>query len=315
LREVISYTAIIMKAIITGGAGFIGSHLADALLRKGNEVIIIDNLSTGKKENIPPGARFILKDILKEDVAEEIEDADVIFHMAADPDVRLSAENPAKSFELNLVATFRLLESCRKADVERFVLASTSTVYGDAELIPTPEDYPCAPISNYGASKLACEGYCSAYAHSYGIRTTILRYANIFGERSTHGVMHDFYKKLKKNPSELEILGDGRQEKSYLYINDTILATLTAYERQTALYDVYNVGSRRKYTVNTIARMVCNYMGLKPKFTYTGGARGWVGDVRTMLLDVRKLERLGWKESTRFEDGMKAYLDWLALSD
>jgi len=304
-----------MKVVITGGAGFIGSHLADALLRKGNEITIIDNLSTGKKENVPPGARFVLKDILKEDVAEEVEGADAVFHMAADPDVRLSAEDPVKSFELNTVATFRLLESCRKADVKGFVLASTSTVYGDAELIPTPENYPCVPISNYGASKLACEGYCSAYAHSYGIRTTVLRYANIFGERSTHGVMHDFYKKLKKNPSELEILGDGRQEKSYLHVEDCVSATITAFEKQEKIYDVFNIGSSEKHNVNEIAGMVCNAMGVKPRFRYTGGERGWVGDVRLMLLDVRKIERLGWRESTRFEDGVRAYLDWLALQD
>jgi len=301
-----------MKIVITGGAGFIGSHLADALVKRGDEITVIDNLSTGKKENVPQGARFVVKDILKENIAKDIGGADAIFHMAADPDVRSSAENPVKSFELNLVATFRLLESCRKAGVKRFVFASTSTVYGDAEVIPTPEDHPCVPISNYGASKLACEGYCSAYAHSYGIRTTVLRYANIFGERSTHGVMHDFYKKLKRNPNELEILGDGRQEKSYLHVEDCISATLTAFEKQEKIYDVFNIGSSEKHSVNEIARMVCDAMGVKPRFRYTGGERGWIGDVRLMLLDIRKMEALGWKQKVNLREGIRRHLSWLS---
>ncbi|MEM3075754.1 MAG: NAD-dependent epimerase/dehydratase family protein [Candidatus Bilamarchaeaceae archaeon] len=301
-----------MRAVVTGGAGFIGSHLTDSLIKSGNEVIIVDNLSTGKKENIAHDAEFVVKDILKESIVNELREADVVFHMAADPNVRISAKNPNSTFEQNVVATFRLLEAVRKADVVRFVFASTSTVYGDAAVIPTPEDYPCTPISNYGASKLACEAYCAGYAHSYGIKTTVLRYANIYGERSRHGVMYDFYHKLRENPKELEILGDGNQDKSYLHVDDCISATLVAFEKQEKSYDVFNVGSNEKHKVNEIAKLVCDSMKLKPTFRYTGSERGWTGDVKLMLLDIKKIKALGWKEKVSLEEGIKRYIGWLA---
>ncbi len=300
-----------MRIIVTGGAGFIGSHLTDKLLEKGHEVIVIDNLSSGKKENVNPDAELIAKDIIKENITRDLYDRDVVFHMAADPDVRSSARSAIKSFNNNVIATFRTLEACRKARVKRFVFASTSTVYGETDVIPTPEDHPCYPISNYGASKLACEAYCSSYANSYGIKTTVLRYANIFGERSNHGVIYDFYHKLKKNPKELEILGDGTQDKSYLHVEDCVSATVTAFEKQDDIYDVFNVGSSDKHKVNEIAKAVCNSMKVKPKFKYTGGARGWVGDVKLMLLDVKKIKSLGWAQKISFKKGIKRYVKWL----
>jgi len=204
-----------MKTVITGGAGFIGSHLVDALVKEGHEVIVIDNYLSGlslKNEK----AKYIDKDITKDDIIEDLKGTESVFHLAADPNVKTSAENPSESFKLNTIGTFNVLEACRKADVKQIVFTSTSTVYGEAKVIPTPEDYPCEPISNYGASKLAGEAYLSSYSHSYGIKGTSLRYANIFGERSNHGVIFDFFHKLKKNPDKLEILGDGKQEKSYL---------------------------------------------------------------------------------------------------
>lgn len=301
-----------MKAVVTGGAGFIGSHLADALIAKGYETTVIDNLISGRKENINQRANFVNKDIVKDAIDTELRDAAAVFHLAADPSVKMSAVNPRASFDLNVLGTFNILEACRKADIKRLVFTSTSTVYGEAKVIPTPETYPCEPISNYAASKLANEAYCASYAHSYGIKATVLRYANIFGPRSTHGVMYDFFHKLKRNPNQLEILGNGKQEKSYLYIDDTIAATLIVYEKQTALYDVFNVGSRKKFTVDQIAKLMCSMLDVKPKFTYTGGERGWVGDVKEMLLDVKKLEKFGWKERTSFEDGVRKYLNWLA---
>ncbi len=239
---------------------------------------------------------------------------DAVFHMAADPDVRSSARIPTKSFNLNVIMTFRLLEACRKGDIKHLVFASTSTVYGDADVIPTPEDYPCEPISNYGASKLACEAYCSAYAHSYGMKATMVRYANIFGERSSHGVMYDFYNKLKKNPKKLEILGDGKQTKSYLHVDDCVSATLTAFEKQDKIHDIFNVGSSEKHNVDEIAKLVCDAMKLKPEFKYAGGTRGWTGDVKLMLLDVNKIESLGWKQKISFQEGVKRYVKWLSKS-
>ncbi|MDD5339665.1 MAG: NAD-dependent epimerase/dehydratase family protein [Candidatus ainarchaeum sp.] len=299
-----------MRIAVTGGAGFIGSHLVDRLVSEGAGITVIDDLSCGKKENISPGAALVRKDI-RQDLSAELRGADAVFHLAADPDVRSSAANPTKSFEQNVAGTFAVLESCRKADVKRVVFASTSTVYGEADVIPTPETYPCAPISNYGASKLACEAYLSAYSGSYGIKGTSLRFANIFGERSTHGVMLDFYRKLRANPKEMEILGDGRQDKSYLHVSDCVSATLTAWKKQKAAYDAFNVGSRGKARVDEIAGLMCRLMRVRPKFSYTGTPRGWAGDVRVMLLSTEKIGRLGWKEQVSFEEGVKKYLAWL----
>jgi UDP-glucose 4-epimerase len=303
-----------MKVAVTGGAGFIGSHLVDELIRKNHEALVVDSLVSGVERNINEKAKLIKKDIVTDDLAADLEGVEAVFHFAADPDVRSSAENPSKSFTQNVVGTFNLLEACRAMRVKRFVFASTSTVYGETKTIPTPETEYCKPISNYGASKLACEAYISAYAYSYGLQSTVLRFANIFGPRSNHGVMYDFYHKLKNDPTKLEILGDGLQEKSYLFISDTISATMTAYEKQQNLFDVYNVGSREKKTVNEIGKLVSRTLDTKPKTAYTGTPRGWVGDVRLMQLDVAKLETLGWKPEVSFEDGVKIYIDWLKES-
>jgi len=297
-----------MKVAVTGGAGFIGSHLVDRLIEEDNEVLIIDTLLSGSNTNTK--AKFLKKDI-RDELSADLEGIETVFHFAADPDVRSSSTNPQKSFDLNVNGTFILLESCRKADVKRMIFASTSTVYGETATMPTPEDHPCRPISNYGASKLACEGYLSSYSASYGIKGTSLRLANIFGERSTHGVMYDFFHKLKKNPNELEILGDGKQGKSYLHVLDTVSAVLTAWKKQELQYDVFNVGSKEQKTVNEIAQLMCKLMDATPKFEYTGTTRGWVGDVKLMLLDTSKIEKLGWKQEISFEESLKAYLKWL----
>ena len=303
-----------MGILVTGGAGFIGSHIVDALAEKGgrnNEIIVIDDLSNGNAKNINKKSKLIRKNLARDDIAGELAGIQSVFHFAADPEVKASADLPAHGFENNAVATFRLLEQCRKADVKRFVFASTSTVYGDAETIPTPETATPMPISNYGASKLACEAYCSSYAHCYGIKTTVLRYANIFGERSMHGVMHDFFQKLKRDADKLEILGDGRQEKSYLHVSDCVVATLLAYEKQTRLFDVFNIGSKERHAVDTIAQGVCKILNVTPKLTHTNSERGWVGDVKLMQLDVGKIKALGWKEKISFGEGVKRYVAWL----
>lgn len=299
-----------MKIAVTGGAGFIGSHLVDSLIEEGHEVIVIDNLSSGKEENVNSKAAFVKKDI-RENLQEELEGIETVFHLAADPDVRESAAVPRKSFDVNVEGTYDLLESCRRADIKHIIFTSTSTVYGEADVIPTPEDYRCIPISNYGASKLACEAYVSAFSASYGMKGTSLRLANIFGERSNHGVMYDFFHKLKQNPKELEILGDGNQDKSYLHVSDCISATLTAWKKQKEHYDVFNIGSNEKKKVNDIAQLMSKLMEAQPKFEYTGTPRGWVGDVKLMLLDTSKLEKLGWKQKITFEEGATRYLNWL----
>jgi len=300
-----------MQTIVTGGAGFIGSHITDVLIARGHEVTIIDNLISGDKKNINPKAKFIRLDIRNRKVASFFDGAEIIFHMAASPEVRTSAIDPTESYDNNVNGTFNLLEACRKKDVKHVVFASTSTVYGEAALIPTPEEYICEPISNYGASKLACEAYLSSYAHTYGIKCTALRYANIYGERSKHGVMYDFYNKLKKNPKRLEILGNGKQEKSYLHVFDCVSATILAAQKQQKIYDVFNVGSKEKQTVDYIAKVMSSCIELHPKFEYTGLDRGWKGDVRTMLLDIDKINKLGWKPSISLEEGIRRYVTWL----
>lgn len=305
--------ADLMRAIVTGGAGFIGSHICGRLKAGGADVVSIDRLPT------PAAAtgtcRFAKKDLAKDDVSEELRGADAVFHYAANPDVRQGLSNPDGCFADNVIATCRLLEACRRADVRRLVFASTSAVYGNARVLPTPEEHPCAPISAYGASKLAGEAYCSAYSSTYGIKATVLRYANVYGPGSTHGVMHDFFAKLRKNPERLEVLGNGKQKKSYIYISDALDATMAAFEKQEGMLGVFNIGSRKSASVDDIAGMVGRRMGANPVLAHTGSGAGWLGDVPEMLLSTEKIEKLGWKEKTGIEEGIAAYVDYLALKN
>ncbi len=291
------------KALVTGGAGFIGSHLAKALLAKGTSVVAYDNLSSGRRENLPKESakfKFVKGDVLDQTrLAKVLRDSAIseVFHLAAEPDVRKGNSAPNKMFEQNVVGLQRVLEACRKAGgVEKFVFASTSTVYGEAKVVPTPENYgPLLPISLYGATKLAGEALVSSYAPSCGLDACILRFANIVGGRSSHGVIFDFVNKLRENPKKLEILGNGQQCKSYLHVSDCVSAVLLASEK-TRGTEVFNVGSGDKVKVVEIADIVKKGMGLQTaKNQFSGGARGWEGDVPIMLLDCAKVRTLGWK--------------------
>lgn len=243
--------------------------------------------------------------------SEMFENVDEIYHLAAFPDVKLSAEMTNEVFHNNVTATFNILENCRKFDIKRLAFASTSAIYGIAP-IPTPEDHPLNAISNYAATKAACEALIRSYSETYGIRSVIFRFANIFGPRSRRGVMYDFFCKLKKNPEKLEILGDGEQNKAYLYIDDCMDAMEVATTKSKNKCDVYNIGSETQIKVNAIAEIVVKEMGLNNvQFGYTGGRQGWVGDVPTMLLDVSKLKNLGWKPRISTEQGIRMYIDWL----
>lgn len=305
--------------LVTGGAGFIGSRLAKKLLAR-DVVVVVDNFVSGDKNNLADcGERgkklFIERTDIRNlgglnKVFKKFRPG-AVFHFAADPNVKTSAERPLESFENNAVGTFNVLEACRKNDVGKIVFASSSVVYGDAELMPTPETAEIRPISNYGASKVAGEAYCFSYAASYGIRATVLRYANIIGPPSKHGVIIDFFHKLKRNPKRLQILGDGRQTKSYLFIDDCVDATLTAFRKQKTPVGVFNVGSRKAFPVRKIADMVSGAMGLKPFYEFSGGQRGWIGDVREMLLDTTRLEALGWREKTSLDEAVRIYVKWL----
>ena len=300
-----------IKAVVTGGAGFLGSHLVDALMMNGHEVSVIDNLSSGVLDNLKawlgrPGFSFMRGDLRERnrDWQSVLRGADVVFHFAANPEVRISFTEPRIHFDENVMATFNILEAARRADVDVFVFASSSTVYGDPEVIPTPEDHPKKPISVYGASKLACEILMETYHRLYGIKTLALRYANIVGPRLTHGVIVDFIEKLRNNPRELEILGDGTQKKSYLHVSDAISATLHLLNlllRGAFSCDVFNVGSEDWLNVVEIADVIVEAMGLpEVKYTFkpmTPDGRGWPGDVKLMLLDISKLKATGWKPS------------------
>jgi len=294
------------KILVTGGAGFIGSHLVDALCRN-HEVVVLDNLSSGKLENIKKWLKssnfsFVKDDLLKsKKIQEYLVDCETVFHLAANPEVRVGSTNPIIHYEHNVSATFNLLEAIRQTgNIKRLMFTSSSTVYGEPQKIPTPEDYaPLKPISVYGASKLASEALIISYAYTYGFDTIIYRLANIVGSRMQHGVIYDFINKLRKNSEKLEILGDGSQTKSYLDITDCIKAMFTSLQTFTNRVEIYNVGSEDQVNVKQIANIICEEMGLENvDYIFTGGVdggRGWKGDVKTMRLDIGKLKKLGWK--------------------
>jgi UDP-glucose 4-epimerase len=291
-----------MFDVVTGGAGFIGSHLVDALAGSGSEVLVIDSLVAGKKELIEghlhgKKVRFVQSDLCSDGWQESIAGADRLFHLAADPDVRLSAQNPDSTFRNNILATYRVLEAMREHRVPHLIFTSTSTVYGQATVIPTPEEYaPLEPVSVYGASKLSCEAMISAYSHTFPLQSWIFRFANIIGPRSGHGVITDFARKLASNPNELEILGDGKQTKSYLDVRDCIGAMLYAVTHSDGKVNTFNIGSEDWIDVKTIADVVAGEMGLRNvAYHFTGGERGWVGDVPRMQLSIERIKAIGWQ--------------------
>ena len=314
-----------MKAVVTGGAGFIGSHITEYLVTNGSEVIVIDNLSSGSLKNINHlienrRVKILIKDlkVFDNEVRNAFSEVDTVYHFAANPEVRISITEPRIHFEENVLVTFNVLEFCRLSDVKEIVFASSSTVYGDAQVFPTPEDHPTKPVSIYGVSKLVCENLISSYSDIYGIKALTLRLANIVGPRQTHGVVVDFINKLRKNPRELEILGDGTQKKSYLHVRDLIEGMQVALEhlrRSSVKYEVYNVGNIDWISVKEIADLVAEEMSLSNvKYFYkpaTSDGRGWVGDVKFMLLDVKKLMSLGWQPKLSSKEALRDAIRWL----
>ena len=301
---------------MTGGAGFIGSHLVDRLMETGNQVRVIDNLASGQLSNLDrwmdhQGFEFIEGDLLERDVSlEAVEGCSQVFHLAANPEVQANKADPEEHFRQNIEATYSLLEAiAERGGVELLVFASTSTVYGEATVLPTPEGYgPTKPISMYGASKLACEALISAYASMHGFKAVIYRLANVVGPRSNHGVIWDFVGKLRGSPGELEVLGDGTQSKSYLYIDDCVDGFLKGAEsfEQVA---VFNIGSMDRTSVLRIAEIVKEEAGRPDaEIRLTGGVdggRGWKGDVKLMHLDTASLRRLGWAPRYSSEEAIR----------
>ncbi len=281
-----------MKAAVTGGAGFIGSRLVERLLENDHHVKVVDNLSSGKQDNVPGGAVLVEHDIKEEGLEDEFEDVDVVFHFAANPKVNTFPEDRNKDFDENLKGTKNVLEACEQADVEEVVFASSSVVYGEDAEIPTPEEANMDPISMYGATKCGDEHMCKVYQQIFDIDMTILRLANIVGGRNEKGVIYDFIHKLKDDPEKLVILGNGKQRKSYLHVEDTIDATMKAWKSDKT---VFNIGSEDSIDVDGIADIVADELGLNPEYEYTGGEKGWDGDVPEMRLSIEKLKDEGWK--------------------
>ena len=285
--------------VVTGGAGAIGSSLVPALLARGHEVRVIDNLSSGRREHLPSVDRvvFVGADLrAPEEYYDRFEGVQAVWHLAANPDIRLGTNEPRVDLENGTLATFNVLEAARRHDVKSVVYSSSSVVYGAARTFPTPEEYgPLMPESNYGAGKLAGEGLVSAYAHSYGMRAHIYRFANIIGPGMTHGILPDFFEKLRKDPLRLEVLGDGNQAKSYLRTEDCIDGMLVGVDRAKDRVNIFNLGTTDRISVRTIAEKVVAAHGGRARIEYTGGTRGWVGDVPQQLLSIDRMSRLGWR--------------------
>jgi UDP-glucose 4-epimerase len=290
--------------VVTGAAGFIGSHLVEHLLAQGNPVTGYDNLSSGKRAWLQqvqehPQLLFVEANLLDlKALTEAVRGHDTVFHLAANTDILGGNKDPRIDFENCIVGTFHMLEAMRVSGVRQLIFASSSTVFGEPSIRPTPETVgPVLPISLYGAGKMAGEGLISAYCHLFGIHAWIFRFGNVVGARMGHGVIHDFIHKLKPNPKELEILGDGRQEKNYFLVEDCIDGMLFAFQHaREKPCDVFNLGTETTVTVEQIARIVVEEMGLGGvRFRFTGGSQGWPGDVPRVVYDMSKMKRLGWQ--------------------
>ena len=292
-------------AVITGGAGFIGSYIAEKLVENGTDTKVIDNLVTGKKENLSKcfdqdNFSFLEYDLGNLDgIEDHLGDADILFHFAADPEVRTGYSKPEDSFEQNIVNTFNLFQKIKQSKIKKIVFASSSSVYGDPKIIPTNEEYgPLSPISHYGASKLACEAMVSSFCHNYNIEGVILRPANVIGLRGRHGLIWDLVHKLKINQDELELLGDGKQTKSFIHISDAIDGIFFSLNNLQDKVEVFNLGSEDSVEIMDVAKIVCKNMGLNEiKINLTGGVddgRGWKGDIKIAHLDITKLKNSGW---------------------
>ena len=306
------------KIIVTGCAGFIGSNLTDRLLANGHTVIGYDNFSTGRQEFIDPAIRSSAFTLIPGDVldlpalVEAMRGVDLVFHLAANADVRYGTEHPRKDLEQNTIATYNVLEAMRTNDVKRIVFSSTGSVYGEAKVIPTPEDAPFpVQTSLYGASKLAGEGLISAYCEGFGFTGYIFRFVSILGERYTHGHVFDFYNKLLKNPNELHVLGNGHQRKSYLYIQDCIDAMLCVIDKAQDKVNIFNLGTDEYCEINDSIGWICSYLEVDPQRKYSGGEHGWTGDNPFIFLDTAKVRKLGWKPKLTIQQGVLRTLEYL----
>lgn len=306
------------KIFVTGAAGFIGSNSVDRLLNRGHEVVGYDNFSTGQERFLSgaltnPKFRLVRGDVLDEAPLKcAMAGCDMVFHLAANADVRFGTDHPRRDLEQNTIATYNVLEAMRTNGIKRIAFSSTGSVYGESTVIPTPEDGPFpVQTSLYGASKLACEGLIAAYCEGFGFQSWIFRFVSILGERYTHGHVIDFYRQLKADPSRLRVLGNGKQRKSYLYVQDCLDAIETAVARATAPVNVLNLGLDNYCEVNDSIGWICAAMGVKPELDYAGGDRGWIGDNPYILLDTQRIRALGWQSNHTIRQGVEKTVEFL----
>jgi UDP-glucose 4-epimerase len=308
------------RACVTGGAGFIGSHLVDRLIADGTEVVVVDDFRTGREDFLDgvrddPAFTLMRGDVLDLDLMTlATQGCDWIFHLQANADVRHGLEHPTLDLEQNTIATSIVLEAMRASGVRNILFSSTGSVYGEPEIFPTPEDSPFPmQTSLYGASKVACEALIEAYAVGFGITGVICRFVSILGERYTHGHVIDFFRALKRDPTTIHVLGDGRQEKSYLYVRDCISAMLVAaraHEERGGTH-IYNLGTDETTVVDDSLSVIIERMGLSPAVVHGGGRRGWTGDSPLIRLDTSKIRGLGWAPTLSIRDAVECTVDWL----
>ncbi len=307
-----------MKTFVTGAAGFIGSNVVDRLLADGHEVVGYDNFSTGQERFLAKAHRaegfcMVHGDVLDlPRLSAAMSGCDAVFHFAANADVRFGLDHPKRDLEQNTIATFNVLEAMRATGVKRIAFSSTGSIYGESCQFPTPENvaFP-VQTSLYGASKLAGEGLIQAYCEGYGFEGYIFRFVSILGERYSHGHIFDFYRSLRENPDELRVLGNGRQRKSYLYIQDCVDAILLAMKNPVSRVHVYNLGTDEYCEVNQSIGWITESLGVKPRLSYGGGERGWIGDSPFIFLDCSKIRSLGWTPKVTIRDGVIRTLDYL----
>lgn len=307
-----------MHVFITGAAGFIGSSLADRLLRDGHTVVGYDNMSTGQERFLEhartsPQFKLVVGDILDADaLTRAMAGADMVFHFAANADVRFGTEHPSRDLEQNTIGTFRVVDAARVNGIKKIAFSSTGSVYGEAPVFPTPEDAPFpVQTSLYGAAKVAGEGLIQAFCEGFGMQAWIFRFVSILGERYSHGHVFDFYKRLRQDPTTLHILGNGKQRKSYLYVQDCVDAMLCAVERATARVNIFNLGTDEYCQVNDSVGWISEALGIDPARTYSGGERGWIGDNPFILLDCKRIRALGWAPKLTIREGILKTLRYL----
>ena len=302
-----------MKILVTGGAGFIGSHLDDALIARGHEITVVDNLVLGRKENIAhliktPKFTFKEVDILDTKAMKQVFEEgqfEMVYHLAANSDIQKGGIDPVVDYQLTFNTTFNILQMIKEFGIKKLFFASTSAIYGETYDVLNEDYGPLQPVSNYGAGKLSSEAFISAFSSTYGIQTWITRFPNVVGERFTHGVIFDFIKKLRNNPKELEVLGNGEQCKPYVYVKDLVEAILYVIDHATDRYNVYMIGTNSRTKVKEIAAMVIEEMGLNATIRYTGGNRGWVGDVPEFRYDLSRINQLGWTAPRNSNDSVR----------